>query len=93
MTSLKKELSKQVTIVNELGLHARSAAKIAEIARNATAKLWIVKDGQKVDASSIIDILTLACAKGSQITVSTDNESDIHILEAVVKMVKSGFGE
>lgn len=93
MTSLKKELSKRVTIVNELGLHARSAAKIAEIARNSTAKLWITKDDQKVDASSIMDILTLACAKGSQITVSTDNESDIHIFEAIVNMIQSGFGE
>lgn len=93
MTSHKKELSKQVTIVNELGLHARAAAKVAQIAQNGKAKLWIIKDGQKVDASSIIDILTLACAKGTQITITADNESDIHILNAVKEMVESGFEE
>lgn len=93
MTVKKKELSKHVTIVNELGLHARAAAKIAEIAKNATAKLWIVKDGEKVDASSVIDILTLACARGTKITLSAENGSDIHILDAVIQMVESGFGE
>ena len=93
MTGHKKELSKQVTIVNELGLHARAAAKIAQIAQNGKAKLWIIKDGQKVDASSIIDILTLACARGTQITLITDNESDVHILNAVREMVESGFEE
>jgi len=93
MTGHKKELSKKVTIVNELGLHARAAAKIAQIAQNAKSKLWIIKDGQKVDASSIIDILTLACARGTQITLTADNESDIHIFNAVKEMVESGFEE
>jgi len=93
MTGQKKELSKQVTIVNELGLHARAAAKIASIAQNGRAKLWIIKDGEKVDASSVIDILTLACARGTQITVTVDNASDIHILNAVTKLVESGFEE
>ena len=93
MTGHKKELSKQVTIVNELGLHARAAAKIAQIAQNGKAKLWIIKDDQKVDASSIIDILTLACARGTQITITADNESDIQILNAVKEMVESGFEE
>jgi phosphocarrier protein len=93
MADQKKELSKQVTIVNELGLHARAAAKIARIAENGKAKLWIVKDGEKVDASSVIDILTLACARGTQITILADSESDIPVLNAVKELVESGFGE
>jgi len=93
MVDLEKQLSVQVTIVNELGLHARAAAKIAEIVKNSTAKLWIIKDGEKVDASSIIDILTLACARGTHITLSAEKESDLHILDAVKQMVESGFGE
>ncbi len=93
MTGLKKKLSKQVLIINELGLHARAAAKMAEIAKNATSKLWIIKDGEKADASSVLDILSLACPMGTQITLSADNESDSHILDAVKEMVESGFGE
>jgi phosphocarrier protein len=93
MTDQKKELSKQVTIVNELGLHARAAGKIAKIAQNAEGKVWILKDSQKVDASSVIDILTLACAKGTQITILVDIETDIHILDTVTKTIELGFGE
>ena len=93
MADNQKELSRQVTIVNELGLHARAAAKVAQIAQNSQAKMWIVKDGEKVDASSVIDILTLACARGTQITLVADNESDRHLLNAVAELVESGFEE
>jgi len=70
LDKLLTELSRDVIVINELGLHARSAAKIAEIARKANYNVWIIKDNKMVDASSILDILTLECAKGSQILVS-----------------------
>ena len=53
MTHIQDENSKDVFIINELGLHARSAAKIAEIALNAESKVWISKeDGENVDAKN-----------------------------------------
>ena len=64
MNRSDKEVTRIVTVTNELGLHARVAAKIAELALQATAKLWITKDNQKVDATSIIDILSLCGTKG-----------------------------
>ncbi len=85
--------SRDVVIINELGLHARPAAGIAKIAQNAESKVWIIKDGQKADASSIIDILTFACTKGSKITLKIDNRSDSDILNAIVKLIERGFGE
>ena len=66
-----KELSREVVIVNELGLHARSAAKIAKLAQNTKSTIWLIKDNEKVDASSIIDMLTLACEKGSKILLTS----------------------
>jgi phosphotransferase system HPr (HPr) family protein len=86
-------LSREVTIVNELGLHARSAAKIAELANRSKASIWIAKGDQKADASSIVDILTLACEKGTKISIQIENESDFNILEAIAQSVESGFGE
>ena len=86
-------MTRDVIIINELGLHARSAAGIAKIAQNAKSKVWIIKDGQKVDASSIIDILTLACTKGSKITLKIDNRSDNDILNAIVELAERGFEE
>ena len=80
-------------VVNELGFHARTAAQIAKLAQNATSGIWIIKDGEKVDASSIIDILTLACGKGCRVTFSVENQSDVTVLHDIIKLVESGFGE
>ena len=87
------ELSREVVIVNELGLHARSAAKIAEFAQNSKAAVWVQKDAEKADASSIVDILTLACEKGSKITLIIEDKADRPILENIVNLIESGFGE
>jgi phosphotransferase system HPr (HPr) family protein len=93
MTDLSPELSREVVIVNELGLHARSAAKIAELAQNSKAAVWVKKDTEKADASSIVDILTLACEKGSKITLIIEDKADRPILEDIVNLIETGFGE
>ena len=93
MSRSQPALSREVTIVNELGLHARSAAKIARLANRSKASVWIQKGDQKADASSIVDILTLACEKGTKITIRIENKSDFSILENITELVESGFGE
>jgi phosphotransferase system HPr (HPr) family protein len=93
MTNTGPELSREVAILNELGLHARSAAQIAALANRSTASVWIQKGNEKADASSIVDILTLACEKGSRITISIENKADFNILEAITELVEGGFGE
>lgn len=81
------------SIKNELGLHARSAAQIAEIARNSKGNVWLMKDEERADASSIMDILTLACEKGTKIKVIIEDPADTDILNAIVDLVDNGFGE
>jgi len=93
MTNLSPELSREVVIVNELGLHARSAAKIAELAQNSKAAVWVKKDTEKADASSILDILTLACEKGSKITLIIEDKADRPILADIANLIETGFGE
>ena len=88
-----KEISRNVVIVNELGMHARSAAKVAAMAQNATADIWIQKGDTRADASSIIDILTLECQKGTQITLGIENQSDMDILNNIYELIANGFGE
>ena len=90
---MNTELSKNVIIINELGLHARSAAKIAKLAQNAKSTVWLIRGEEKVDASSILDVLTLACSKGSKITLKVNNQSDIDILNRIVDLVEKGFEE
>ncbi len=86
-------LSKDLTIVNELGLHARSAARIAKIAQTARAQVWIEKDGETVDATSVIDMLTLAGAKGTQLTLTIEDPDDFAILNDIARLIENGFGE
>ena len=85
--------SATLKIVNELGLHARSAAKLAKLAAEANGGIWIMKNGHTVDARSMLDILTLACPKGSEITVVIDDASDLKTLQRIEALIRSGFGE
>ena len=82
-----------VTIKNDLGLHARSAAQIAGIAQNAAGNIWIEKDGEKAAATSILDILTLVCEKGTEISIIIEKCGDLDILNAIADLIDSGFGE
>lgn len=93
MIDSNSELSREVIIVNELGLHARSAAKIAALANHSKASIWLKKGKERADASSILDILTLACEKGSKITISIENKADADILAAITELVEGGFKE
>ena len=93
MIKSQDENSMEVTIVNELGLHARAAAKIAALAQKAESKIWLIKNEEKADASSILDILMLACPKGTKISLSAEGSSDITILNRIVELVRSGFAE
>ena len=93
MVTKRQKKYKVVTIINELGLHARSAAQIAKIVGNSTANVWLKKDDNIADAASIIDILTLACEKGTRITILIEDWADIDILKDIADLVESGFGE
>ena len=93
MNKTPELLSKEVLIKNELGLHARPAAMIAKLAKNAGAKVWLETEEETVDAASIIDILTICCAEGSRVTVRVEHQSDLDILDSITKLVENGFGE
>jgi phosphocarrier protein len=86
-------MSKKITVVNALGIHARAAAKLSKLAQSASAMVWVTKDGQTVDASSILDVLTLACEKGTSITLEIDDPADKDVLDKMEQMVADGFGE
>lgn len=86
-------LSKNVTITYPLGLHARSAAKIAKLVKKARSKVWIIRNKDKADASRIIDILSLAAIKDSKLTLLIEDPSDIDILNDLAQLIENGFGE
>lgn len=93
MNHLDNHLTKTVTVVNELGLHARPAAMIARLAMKAQSGVWLIKDGEEVDATSIIDILSISGTKDSRITLRIENSSDSEILKEISKLFEAGFEE
>jgi phosphocarrier protein HPr len=86
-------ISKEVTVTNRLGIHARAAAKLSKLAQAASAGVWVTMDGQTVDASSILDILTLACAQGTTVTLEIDDPADMDVLDKLDRLIAGGFGE
>ena len=93
MNTLDNTLNKKATVVNALGLHARPAAMIANLAIKAQSDVWLCKNGEQVDASSIIDILSLACVKGASVTLKIENPEDMNILNDIINLFEKGFGE
>ena len=63
-------ITKKLTILNKLGLHARAAAKVVSIANEFESTIVITKDGKNADARSIMKLLMLSASQGSRITVS-----------------------
>lgn len=86
-------LRRKLTIINDLGLHARSAAKIATLAQDADSGVWVSNGEETADAASVIDLLTLACIKGTDVTVHIDSPADIDVLDRIAALVENGFGE
>jgi phosphocarrier protein len=80
-------------IVNALGLHARAAAQLVQIANRHKSEIHIDKDGMTVNGKSIMGVLTLAAAKGSTIKVSCEGEDAEHAMAELAKVIENGFGE
>jgi phosphocarrier protein HPr len=80
-------------IVNTLGLHARAAAQLVQCANRYRSEVHVEKDGVAVNGKSIMGVLTLAAAKGTEIVVACDGDDAVEALEAIAKLVEAGFGE
>jgi phosphocarrier protein len=80
-------------IINKLGLHARPAAKMVEIAKKYQAQIYFERDGREVNGRSLLGILTLACPKGSRITMRAEGEDAAEALENLGRLIAEKFGE
>jgi len=85
--------SKTVTVVNQLGMHARAAAKFVHLASRYAARIRVSRQGREVDGKSIMGILLLAAARGSSVTITADGSDEHDAVDALAALVASGFGE
>lgn len=88
-------LSRNVTIVNQKGLHARASAKFVTFVSRLPdgVKVEVEKDGQSVTGTSIMGLMMLGAAKGSEIIIHVEGEQAELAIEKLVGLVVDGFGE
>ena len=85
--------SRSVTVVNQLGLHARAAAKFVHLATRFESQIRVTRNSKVMDGKSIMGILLLAAARGTAITVAADGPDEQAAVDALAQLVESGFGE
>ncbi len=85
--------SRSVVVRNTLGLHARAAARFVHVATRYQSHVRVAREQRVMDGKSIMGILLLAAACGTEITITADGVDEVAVLEALVRLVESGFGE
>jgi len=85
--------SRNLPIINELGLHARAAAKVVTLAQRFESDMKLRLDETTVDATSIMSLLMLAAARGRTVTATADGEDADLALDALEKLFADRFGE
>lgn len=86
-------LSKNFTIVNRLGLHARAAAQLVQTASKFNAEVTLKKEDIEVNGKSIMGILLLAAPKGTAIDVTIDGSDETEAMQVLATLIEDGFGE
>ena len=87
------ELVKKLKIRNNLGIHARAAARIVELGNQFESQLFLKKDDNEVDGSSILSILTLSCPKGTEIQARITGEDAEDFMQGLSGLFGEKFGE
>jgi len=85
--------SRSVPVVNQLGMHARAAAKFVHLAARYQSHITVARESREMDGKSIMGLLLLAAALGSVVTISADGADEQEAVDALCELVASGFGE
>ena len=91
--AVSTEVRKTLQIVNKLGLHARAAAKLVDLASGFESSIRIRRDGREADAKSIMKVMMLAASKGTRIEVLARGDDAAEAAEAIARLVAGRFDE
>ena len=86
-------IEREVTIVNQLGMHARPAAQVVRTASAFKADVEIVRDGMAVNAKSIMGVMMLAAECGCSVVLRANGDDEAAAVDALANLVAEGFGE
>jgi len=85
--------SRNVAVVNQLGMHARAAARFVHLAATFTSHIRVARDAREMDGKSIMGLLLLAAARGTTIRISAEGGDEVEAVAALTRLVQTGFGE
>ena len=86
-------ISKNVEIINKLGMHARAAAQFVQLASSFASHIEIEKDKRRVNGKSIMGVMMLAASKGSEITLYTNGEDEEESMNKLEELINNRFNE
>ena len=85
--------SKEVTVKNQVGLHARPATYFIQKANEFKATIWVEKDERQVSAKSLLGVLSMGIVRGTTITIKADGTDEEASVNALVDLINSNFEE
>jgi len=88
-----QQISKNIEIINKLGMHARAAAKFVKIASGFNSHVDVEKNGQRINGKSIMGVMMLAAGKGSIITLHIDGDDSDGCVSALENLINNRFDE
>lgn len=86
-------LSKTIVVQNQVGLHARPATFFIQKSNEFKSSIWVEKDERRVNAKSLLGVLSLGITKGMEITIITDGSDEKEAIEALEKLIESNFSD
>jgi phosphocarrier protein HPr len=89
----EKPLQRVLKIANQRGLHARAAAKLAQVASNFEAEINVSRAGQTVSARSIMGLMMLGAAIGYDVVLEVSGSDAEHAMQAIIELIEGRFGE
>ena len=85
--------TKEVTVNNEVGLHARPATYFIQKANEFKSRIWVEKEERRVNAKSLLGVLSLGIVKGTTITLIADGSDEVAAVDALSELVEHQLGE
>ena len=86
-------ITKDIEIINKLGLHARASAKLTQLAAKYQSEVWMTRNQRRVNAKSIMGVMMLAAGKGSLVTLEAEGPDEQECFEALSQLIDARFGE
>ena len=86
-------IERQITIINKLGLHARAATKFANVAKAHSSSIEVVFGDKNIDGKSIMGLMLLAAARGSEIVLRVQGADQEQAMAALVELINNRFDE